>query len=93
MLEQIMTNEQKLDEIYQIVKDQESRRQRAAIFRFIKWLIIFIAVYFIVKNPGVFIDKLMDILMPLVFENMKTSLTDESSGIMKQFQELIPRVQ
>lgn len=51
MIEDIMTNEQKLDEIYQIIKAQESRAIRARWFRLFKWIIILALVYYISQNP------------------------------------------
>jgi hypothetical protein len=74
MIENIMTNEQKLDEIYQIVKAQQSAATRAKWFRLSKWIAILLLAYYISQNPGVFFDKLTDLLMPAVMDNMESQM-------------------
>lgn len=75
MIENIMTNEQKLDEIYQIIKTQESRATRAKWFRLLKWVAILALAYYISQNPGVFFDKITDLVMPAVMNNMEQQMT------------------
>ncbi|MFZ2255411.1 MAG: hypothetical protein WAW59_04560 [Patescibacteria group bacterium] len=88
MIENIMTNEQKLDEIYQIIKAQESRATRAKWFRLLKWIILLGLAYFIAKNPGLFLDKITELVMPTIMENMKTMMTED---LMKQVQDAFPK--
>jgi len=88
MIENIMTNEQKLDEIYQIVKAQQSAATRAKWFRLLKWIILLGIAYFIAKNPGLFLDKITELVMPTIMENMKTMMTED---LMKQVQDAFPK--
>jgi len=88
MIENMMTNEQKLDEIYQIVKAQQSAATRAKWFRLLKWIILLGIAYFIAKNPGLFLDKITELVMPTIMENMKTMMTED---LMKQVQDAFPK--
>lgn len=87
-----MTNEQKLDEIYQIVKAQQSAATRAKWFRLFKWIVILLIAYYISQNPGVFFDKITDLVMPAVMSNMEQQMTG-SWGMLEQIQDMLPRPQ
>lgn len=75
MTEIIQTNEQKLDEIYHIIKAQESRAARARWYRLVKWVIILVIVYYVAQNPGVVLSKLTDLIMPAVMDNMQQQIS------------------
>jgi len=91
MLEHIMTNEQKLEEIYQILKAQEARLARARLFRILKWMFIFVVVFIIIKNPSIILNSLTELIMPVIMDNMKTMMEQDSANIMQQFKNLIPQ--
>jgi hypothetical protein len=86
-----MTNEQKLDEIYQILKAQQSAATRAKWFRLLKWAILLGLTYFIATNPGFFIEKITEMIMPTVMDNMKTMMTEDTAGIMDQLKDILPK--
>jgi hypothetical protein len=91
MLENIMTNEQKLDEIYQILKAQQSAATRARWFRIIKWIIILGLMYLVATNPGILLEKITELIMPAVMDNMKTMMEQDSANILEQFKDIIPK--
>lgn len=86
MLEDIQTNEQKLDAIYRIVQAQESRMTRARWYRLLKWIILLSIAYFIAQNPTFLIEKMTEFIMPSIMDNMKTMLGGDT------FKELIPKL-
>ena len=75
MIENIKTNEQKLDEIYHIIKDQESRAMRAKWLRLLKWVIILVIVYYVSQNPEVVLSKITDLIIPMVMDNMQEQMS------------------
>lgn len=87
----MLTNEQKLDEIYQIVKAQESRIKRARWMRLLRIILIVAIAYFVLTNPGLIISKITEIMMPAIMENMKTTLENDTGWIMKQIQDILPK--
>jgi hypothetical protein len=87
----MLTNEQKLDEIYQIVKAQESRIKRAGWMRLVRIILILAIAYFVFTNPGLIISKITEIMMPAIMENMKTALENDTGWIMKQIQDILPK--
>jgi hypothetical protein len=72
-----LSNEQKLDEIYSILKQQESRSNRARWFRLLKWGVIILALYFVTSNPGFFLDRFMKIVQPIIMDNVKTMMNEK----------------
>lgn len=91
MIEDIQTNEQKLDAIYRIVKAQESRATRAKWFRLLKWIIILAIAYFVAQNPTFLLEKMTEYIMPAVMENMQQQMTG-SGGLLDQVQGMIPSI-
>lgn len=87
----MMTNEQKLEEIYQIVKWQQAAATRAKWFRLLKWIIILGWVYYISQNPWIILSTVTDMVMPTVMENMKTMMAEDSAGIMEQVKDMLPK--
>ena len=88
MIENIKANEQKLEEIYQIVKSQQAAATRAKWLRLFKWIIILVVVYYVAQNPTVILEKVTETVMPGIMENMKTMMTDD---LMKQVQDVLPK--
>lgn len=92
MTQNIMTNEQKLDEIYHIIKNQQAAATRAKWFRILKWCIILSVVYLISQNPELLIGTMTDLIMPTVMDNMKVMMERDSAKIMEQFKDIIPQI-
>lgn len=55
-----LTNEQKLDEIYDMLRQQQSRTSRAFWYRILKWCLILGAAYFTLTHPGYVTGKIME---------------------------------
>lgn len=81
-----MTNEEKLNEIYDIVTRQESRLRRAAFFRFLKYLIILTALIYIVMNPDKTIGKFLETMRPYLMDQVNAILSDQKEALMKDIQ-------
>ncbi len=79
-----LSNEQKLDEIYSILKQQESRNSRARWFRLLKWSVIILGVYIVTSNPGFFLDKLVKIIQPIIMDNVKTMMNEKKDGLLDE---------
>ncbi len=79
-----LNNEQKLDEVYTIIKLQESRAMRARWFNAIKWIIILGITYFIATNPIFIIEKVTTIMRPLIIANIKNLVDEEKSGMLEE---------
>lgn len=103
MSEQNITPEQKLDEIYSLLKKQESRQKRATLFRAMKWLIVLGIVYFLTANPAVlqgvftdFVGTTMDAIKPMMLEQAQTLLQNQTdsyqSGALEKVQELLKQM-
>lgn len=86
-----LTPEQKLDEIYSILKHQETRRKVGIWYRIFKWVIVMGIVWFIAANPTFLITKLTDIMMPIITENMKTMMEDKQSTLMESVKNMLPK--
>lgn len=87
----MLTNEQKLDEIYTIIKAQEARTKRAALFRFLKWTIILALVYTASQNPDLILKKVTEYVMPSVMENMSQNMPSVMDNMADP--ELIKKIQ
>ncbi len=79
MQNRLLTNEQKLDYIYNTIKAQEARNTRARWFHLLKWLVIFLLMYFVATNPTFILDKVTAIMRPFIIENVK-SMTDKTKS-------------
>lgn len=88
-MKEILTNEQKLDEIYTILRRQESQRKRAIFYRVFKWIIIFSLFLFIATNPVFLVEKITTFLTPLIAENMKATLQDQKNGILEMMKDVV----
>lgn len=79
-----LSNEQKLDEIYSILKEQESRNNRARWFRLLKWGIIILGLYFVTSNPGFFLDRFVKIVQPIIMDNVKTMMNEKKDWLLDE---------
>ncbi|MBP9779829.1 hypothetical protein KBD33_04390 [Candidatus Gracilibacteria bacterium] len=84
-----LSNEQKLDEIYSILKQQESRNSRARWFRLLKWSVIILGVYIVTSNPGFFLDKLVKIIQPIIMDNVKTMMNEKKDGLLDEMKGIL----
>ena len=85
------TNAEKLDEIYRIIKKQESRRNAGIWYHFFKLLFLIGLAFFVYTNSSLILGKLTDILIPLVTENMKTVMKDQKNGLLDQMKDMLPQ--
>lgn len=103
MSENNLTPEQKLDEIYTLLQKQESREKRRTFFRVLKLMIILGIVYFITANPAflqgiftAFVGTTMDTIKPMILEQTKTILSNQSesyqSGTLEKIQEILKQI-
>ena len=83
------TNAEKLDEIYRIIKKQESRRNAGIWYHFFKLLFLIGLAFFVYTNSSLILGKLTDILIPLVTENMKTVMKDQKNGLLDQMKDML----
>lgn len=84
------TNAEKLDEIYRILKKQESRRKVGVWYHIFKLLFLAGLAFFVFTNSSLILGKLTDILIPLVTENMKTVMKDQKNGLLDQMKDMLP---
>lgn len=77
-----LTNEQKLNEIYDILKVQESRRKRTVFYKFLKWGVILWVVYFAFTHQDLVFDISKKIAQPILTKVIDTVLNDPDVGIM-----------
>lgn len=85
-----LTNEQKLDEIYHIIKASERHRLQASVARIAKWVIILSIVGFVVSNPDVVIKKMTEIIQPIVMDQVKTMMESNQDSIMNSLKDMLP---
>jgi hypothetical protein len=79
MSNNFLTNEQKLDYVFETIKKQESRNAWARWFNMAKWFLILFVAYFVATNPTFILDKVTAIMRPFIIENVK-SMTDRSKS-------------
>lgn len=85
-----LTNEQKLDEIYHIVKTQERHRLQASVARIAKWVIILSIVGFVASNPKFIIERVTEYVKPIVMEQVETMTKDLNDKLMQSAKDLVP---
>ena len=83
-------NEQKLTYIYEMLKDQESRRKRHVFYKFLKWLIIAWLAYLVITNPDVIITQVTNYVKPLVMEQAKSMMEENKKSLMESMKNLLP---
>lgn len=91
-----MTNEQKLDAIYDLMQKQESRESRAFWYNLLKRVIIYGAIIFVALNPTVILGYMTDLIMPRVMDAMSQALdqqkTDAVDGLSDTKAALIQKI-
>lgn len=85
----VLTPAEKLDAIYQILKESESRRKRAAWLRIFKWWIILAFAYVALTQPWLIVGKITSYIQPIVMEQMKTILSNQKDWILQQAKDLM----
>lgn len=86
----ILTNEQKLNQIYTIVTDMESRRKRAMWFRFLKWILIFGLAYVLVSQPDKIIWPITDYIKPIILSTASGIVAEQRAEMMKNIKDILP---
>jgi hypothetical protein len=84
-----LSNEQKLEAIYQLLKNQEAREARKKWFRLIKWSIFAYIIYFLSTNPTYILEKVTAIMRPLIIENMKGMMNYEKEGLLYDIRKVL----
>jgi len=91
MSDQQLTNEQKLEEVYQIITKQESRRKTAMVMRFFKWIIIFGFLYLIATNPEAIMGKVTEMIKPLILSTASGMIESQKTELEKALQDMLPQ--
>lgn len=85
----VLNTAEKVDVIFDIIQESESRRRRGSLFRMLKWAIIFAVVFLVATQPEVIIGKITNYLQPIVMEQMKTVIDSQKESMMKQAKDLM----
>lgn len=93
MANHILSNEQKLDVIYDLLKKQEARQARKKWFILLKWTIFTYIIYFLATNPTFILEKVTTIMRPLIIENMKNMMDYEKSDIFQEMKKVLKESQ
>ena len=83
-------NEQKLTYIYEMLKDQESRRKRHVFYKFLKWIVLGWLAYLVITNPDVIITQVTNYVKPLVMEQAKSMMEENKKSLMESMKNLLP---
>ena len=86
-----MTNEQKLEQIYQIVSDAESRRKSLMWFRIIKWLILIALIALIAMNREYVTTRVIEVVKPFVLSTASGMIANQKEELMKSLQSALPQ--
>lgn len=78
-----MSNEQKLDEVYRIIKQQEARNVRERWIRLIKWGLILGMAIFIAMKPTFILEKITEKAGPTIIKSMEKMVEDVKSKFME----------
>ena len=84
-----MTNEQKLEEIYQIITADESRRKSLMWLGIIKWMIIIALVTYVAMNPEKVLQQITERIQPLVLETASGLVTKQKEDLKKSIEEIL----
>jgi hypothetical protein len=85
-----LSSEQKLDEIYIMLKSNQARSSRIFWYRTIKWLILIGIGYFTLTHPGYVTSKVTEYLQPIIIEQMKGIMSEKKDGLMDQIKKMMP---
>lgn len=86
----ILTNEQKLNQIYSVVMANESRRKSLMWFRFFKWVIIIAIAYFVVTQPDKIIWPLTERIKPIIMSTASGMISDQKAEMIKSLKDILP---
>lgn len=89
MANHLLSNEQKLDAIYQILQDQEARHRRKKWFHIFKWSFFAFIIYFIATNPALILDKVTAALRPFIVENVKNMMDYEKNDLFQEMKKVL----
>lgn len=84
-----LTNEQKLDAIYQILQDNESRRRREFWWSILKRIVIFWGIILIYANYKIIIEVVIEKMKPMIMEQAKSIMEENQSDIMEQAKKMM----
>ena len=85
-----LTNEQKIDEIYDMMRSERSSRSRGFWYRILKWLAILGIAYFTISNPGYVTGKIMGYLWPIVAEQVDTIVSNKKNWLIESVKKILP---
>ena len=85
-----LSNVQKLTYIYYELKSQESRRKRAAWYRFLKWIVIIGLVYLIATYPTQIIGKVSEFVRPLIMDQVDAIMEQNKNSLLKSIKDVLP---
>lgn len=85
-----LSNEQKLTYIYHTLQAQESRRKRAAFYRFLKWLVVIGCVYLIATYPKEIFSKISELVRPIVMEQVDMIMEQNKNNLLKSIKDVLP---
>jgi hypothetical protein len=74
-----LTNEQKLDVIYELLQKQDSRERRAFWYNLLKRMIIYGVILLIALNPSAILGYMTDLIMPRVMDAMTQALDQQQT--------------
>ncbi len=85
-----LTNEQKLDEVYALVKRMEHRYMMASFGRIIKWIIILGIVGFVASNPKLIVENITEYVKPIIMDQVKTMTEDLNNQLIQGAKGILP---
>jgi predicted tellurium resistance membrane protein TerC len=85
-----LSNEQKLDEIYDMLRTQENARRRALWWGLFRRAVFYGLIIFIATNPTFFIEKAMEIMKPMISKTIDEMMTSQKDTLMKNIKEMMP---
>jgi len=89
-MDQRMTNEQKLEEVYQILTAQEARRKGMLWMKVAKWLIIFSLIYLIYSNPQAIMGRVTEVIKPLILSTASGMIATQKEELSKSLKDMLP---
>lgn len=84
-----MTNEKKLDAIYDMLQRQESRQRRSVWMRFLKWLLIISFAYFVYSDPQAFSSRFTHMIEPMITATASGMIAHQKEELEHTIQKMI----
>jgi hypothetical protein len=85
-----LTNEQKLDEVYTILRAMERRRMMDSLGRILKWVIILGIAGFVLSNPRLIVERITEYVKPIVMEQVETMTKELNDKLMQSAKDMLP---